>query len=110
MTELNQSTEKYLIKTLNEIQNRLINIENDIKVIKQSVEKMDSHVDFVNGVYDNVKVGFHNIISLADRIPRPFYSGLIEPNNERNDNLDSISHENYSNTSYNQITGNCQLD
>lgn len=80
----NQDNNNYnqMIKILLDIQERLDKIESDIETIKKSVSKMDDHVDFVNNVYDNVKEGFHNVISIANMIPRPFYSGLLGHNPE----------------------------
>ena len=77
----NLEKEDELIELLMGINDRLEKLEKEIQIIKKSVTKMNDHVDFVNGIYDNVKDGFHNVMSLANRIPRPFYSGLIEGQN-----------------------------
>lgn len=48
-----------VISELREISNRLESIEDDIREIQASNRKIDSHVDFVNGVYDKVRRPFH---------------------------------------------------
>ena len=57
-----------IIIILKRIELRLINIENDMKILKDQNHKMETHVDFVNGIYDQVKSPFHYIMQKTDKM------------------------------------------
>jgi len=47
-----------------EILGLLKTIDERLTKIERSVEKMDSHVDFVEEVYENVKSPFHKVLNI----------------------------------------------
>ena len=56
-----------ILKELRKINERIDIIEQNIKLIKQSNQKMDNHIDFVEYVYEKVKkpfwylLGYNNV-------------------------------------------------
>jgi hypothetical protein len=49
---------------LKDIQLRLIRIEEELRNLKLSSNKMDQHINFVDSVYENIRKPFSNILSL----------------------------------------------
>jgi len=54
-----------LILILKNIEDRLVNIENILNETKISNQKMDEHIDFIDGVYDTVRKPFSTILSIC---------------------------------------------
>jgi hypothetical protein len=54
-----------LISVLKNIETRLENIENILNETKISNQKMDDHIDFIDGVYDTVRKPFSTILSIC---------------------------------------------
>ena len=54
-----------LISVLKNIETRLENIENILNETKISNQKMDDHIDFIDGVYDTVRKPFSKILSIC---------------------------------------------
>ena len=67
----------------------------DASVIK-NCDKMGSHIDFVNGVYDTVKVPMNYLSNKIHKIANPFGSHkelplpLLHDDNNKNNNNDEI--------------------
>ena len=54
-----------LISVLKNIETRLENIENILNETKIANQKMDDHIDFIDGVYDTVRKPFSKILSIC---------------------------------------------
>lgn len=52
-----------ILNKLDDIDQRLILIENDIEQIKKSNSNMDEHISFVENVYDTIKNPFYYIMN-----------------------------------------------
>lgn len=61
MKRKSDEIKRYLIN----IENRLINIEISLEEIKKSNQKMDDHVNFVDGIFETCKKPFNNLLSIC---------------------------------------------
>jgi len=59
----NENIFKLVLEKLEKIESRLDSIESEINNIKSSTEKMDTHISFVEHIYDTVKSPFYYIIN-----------------------------------------------
>jgi len=55
---------------LNLILSKLEDLDKRIAAIETNTLKMDSHIDFVESVYDNIKSPFHRIMNMIQGTPR----------------------------------------
>jgi hypothetical protein len=58
-----------LIESQNNILKRLDNMENKLKDIEKDSNKMSSHIDFVECVYDKIKYPFHYLMNVVSKYP-----------------------------------------
>ena len=58
---MNDKLDLILVELL-EIKSELKNLKSDIAIIKNQTSKMDSHVDFVNSVYEKVETPMNYIV------------------------------------------------
>lgn len=52
-----------ILKKLDTIEERIINIEEEIHIIKQGSDNMNNHISFIESVYDTVKSPFYFIMN-----------------------------------------------
>jgi hypothetical protein len=52
-----------ILEKLISIESRLKNLESKFEDVKEDTEKMSGHINFVEGVYGNIKKPFHFIMS-----------------------------------------------
>lgn len=55
--------EKLILDKLESIEKRLIVIESEIEIIKNSTENMNTHISFVENIYESVKYPFYFIMN-----------------------------------------------
>lgn len=60
------SNEKLLIDKMQSLEDKLIKIEQKLDLIMNSCNKMDNHINFVDGVYSVVKNPFYKVMSLMN--------------------------------------------
>jgi len=60
------STEKLLFDKIQELEYKLSIIEQKIDQITGSCSKMDNHINFIDGVYNTVKIPFHKVMKYVD--------------------------------------------
>ena len=61
------------VKELTLILEKLDRIESRLEKLENGTNKMSRHIDFINDIYDNIKIPFHNLISMVkapDRIKK----------------------------------------
>lgn len=59
--------EQKVISMLSDIMDRLDRIEDRLSRLEGSGQKMDSHIDFVEGIYSMVRRPFHGVMSFIDQ-------------------------------------------
>jgi DNA anti-recombination protein RmuC len=67
-----ETTLSAILKKLDTIEQRIVNIEEEIHDIKQSSDNMNDHISFVESVYDTVKSPFYfimNKIKTIEQLP-----------------------------------------
>lgn len=52
-----------ILEKLSSIESRLKNIESKFEDVKEDTKKMSDHINFVEGVYGNIKRPFHFIMN-----------------------------------------------
>ena len=65
MTETLVRIEKLLLQ----LDQRMTVMENEIKLIKESTNNMDNHINFVENIYEKVKYPFHQMIAWVSEEP-----------------------------------------
>lgn len=69
-----------IISKLEGIEDRLINIELDVAKCKQSCDKMDSHISFIEIVYTSLKNVMNRFVLYLPDISKVTENKLIEQN------------------------------
>lgn len=65
---MTDSKEDLILEELKKITDRLDKLENDIIYIKKGTNNMNTHISFIETVYDNIKYPFHLILSKFHKI------------------------------------------
>ena len=65
---MTDSKEDLILEELKKINDRLNKLENDIIYIKTGTNNMNTHISFIETVYDNIKYPFHLILSKFHKI------------------------------------------
>jgi len=60
---MENNTLKLILDKLESIEKRLEVIESEIEIIKNSTENMDTHISFVENIYESVKYPFYYIMN-----------------------------------------------
>jgi len=58
---------------------RLDQIDRRLAKVEDSVEKMNNHVDFVDGIYESVKYPFHSLMGMVSLAGPPTPKEIEEP-------------------------------
>lgn len=66
-----------IIEQLNRIEKRLDTIETVLGPIRSSSTHMENHIEFVETIYDNIKMPFHYILDKVT--PIAYISSFTEP-------------------------------
>ena len=56
-----------ILKKLNQIESDINEMKREMKEIKTGVQKMDNHIDFIERIYNQIKLPFHYICDLTSR-------------------------------------------
>jgi len=79
----------------NQIMNRMDDIERKLDTIMQKLDgnviatcdKMNTHIDFVNGVYDTVKIPLNYITNTLHKMANPFSKSIELPDSSESNVL-----------------------
>ncbi len=78
-----ESSDDEILKILRSIEKRLDNIEIILDDNRNSAKKMSNHIDFIDHVYDNVKMPFCKILSMYNGNTVKLEKNLIEDSREK---------------------------
>lgn len=65
---MTDSKEDLILEELKKITDRLDKLENDIIYIKKGTNNMNTHISFIETVYDNIKYPFYLIMNKFHKI------------------------------------------
>jgi len=62
--------DKQILEELKNIRSELEFIKSELAEIKEGTKKMESHISFVDSVYDRVKTPFHYVLDSVSKLRR----------------------------------------
>lgn len=57
-----------ILRELRELRNEIKDIKNELKVIKKGTDRMETHISFVDSVYDSIKHPFHFLMDTVRKV------------------------------------------